>query len=616
MSNRRSTRPFELRKGQPNCIRVIRRADPPRVRDHSRTGFRLSARRRNGRHPATADAKLGNTVTFHRVSLLIPLVHRMSEALQRDCAAHDGIRRAHQRARATRHPWWRIHLACLAGCVFAIVFTSQPVCRTALAGGKLRLSAVDAATGKPVAFRIHLKNPAGKPVKVKGAANWADHATVSKEVTLNLPRGTYTFEVERGPEYRQVTGHFTIEDFADDSKEIPLERIVDMAGEGWFAGDLNVVRAPADLPTVMEAEELRVVSCVTWGNLKAKLPQTPPATAVTETSDGRFAGLLAGCDERLGSSLLFHRASQPWDLPPAKSQWPLVGASLAAAAEHGAWMDVERAYSWEFPVWIAMGKVNSIQLANCHVRRNDMRTDEAGGKPRDRSVWKDPWGNAQWNQEIYYHALDCGLRVPPTAGSGSGVSPNPAGYNRVYAWIDPAEFSHDAWWKAVAAGRVVVTNGPLLRPWANNRFPGHVFRASAGETVTIDLRGDLAWRDRLSYVEVIKDGRIAHSVRIDDWAQTGHFPPLEFKDSGWFLVRAVTEVEETYRFASTGPWYVEIGDSPARISRGSVDFFRQWIEEFRQRGPNSDPRRRAEFKDVCDLAARFWEELAAKANAP
>ena len=36
-----------------------------------------------------------------------------------------------------------------------------------------------------------------------------------------------------------------------------------------------------------------------------------------------------------------------------------------------------------------------------------------------------------WTQDIYYALLNCGLRIPPSAGSASGVLPNPVGYNRV-----------------------------------------------------------------------------------------------------------------------------------------------------------------------------------------
>ena len=89
-----------------------------------------------------------------------------------------------------------------------------------------------------------------------------------------------------------------------------------------------------------------------------------------------------------------------------------------------------------------------------------------------------PLGNGYWTQEIYYHVLNAGLRVPPSAGSASGVLPNPVGYNRVYVHLD-RELTYSDWWKGLKDGRSFVTNGPLLRVTANGQFPGHVFQAFA-----------------------------------------------------------------------------------------------------------------------------------------
>ena len=60
-------------------------------------------------------------------------------------------------------------------------------------------------------------------------------------------------------------------------------------------------------------------------------------------------------------------------------------------------------------------------------RRGASRGSSSGCRPRS--------GNGYWSQEIYYHLLNCGLRLPPSAGSASGVLPNPVGYNRVYVHV-------------------------------------------------------------------------------------------------------------------------------------------------------------------------------------
>src|SRR5207302_5270525 len=128
----------------------------------------------------------------------------------------------------------------------------------------------------------------------------------------------------------------------------------------------------------------------------------------------------------------------------------------------------------------ASGEMNSLGIANNHMCRSQMYSNEAWGKPRDTKRLPGPRGNGFWSQEIYYHMLNSGLRIPPSAGSASGVLPNPVGYNRVYVHLDK-EMDYANWWKGLRAGRSFVTNGPLLRVRVNGQFPGHVLAGDKGQ---------------------------------------------------------------------------------------------------------------------------------------
>ena len=118
--------------------------------------------------------------------------------------------------------------------------------------------------------------------------------------------------------------------------------------------------------------------------------------------------------------------------------------------------------------------MNSIGLANNHMCRTQMLASEAWGKPRDQQRLPNPQGNGYWTQEIYYHLLNSGVRIPPSAGSASGVLANPVGYNRVYVYCG-SEFTRDSWFAALKKGRAFVTNGPLLQVRTDNQLPGHQF---------------------------------------------------------------------------------------------------------------------------------------------
>ncbi|MGE3410472.1 MAG: hypothetical protein AB7I37_27075 [Pirellulales bacterium] len=506
-------------------------------------------------------------------------------------------------------------MPCAAMLLAAICFSlAWPAFALAAGGkGKFSLTVVDAETKDPLPCRIHLRSPNGKPRRVGKWPYWHDHFTFDGTLEMQLPYGTYTFDLEHGPEYHRRTGHFVLEKFADDSQVAELPRYVDMASEGWWSGDLCVARPQREMELLMRAEDLHVAQLVTWTTKRSEWAKAaPPDPPRLELADGRVCQLLAGRDERNGGAVLLLDLDRPLELPGGKeaSLLPLLSEIRRSPR---AWVDVERPYAWELPVWLALGLVDSIELANSHQCRGEGANDEAGGKPRDPRLDRGSWGNGQWSQQIYYHVLGAGLRIPPSAGSGSGVAPSPVGYNRVYVQCG-SEFSYDAWRKNLLAGRVMVTNGPMLRPIVNGRhYPGHVFAAPAEEGVSVEIALNLATRDTVDYLEVIRDGGVEHTVRLADWAKTGKLPLLNFQRSGWFLVRAVTDVDKTYRFASTGPYYVEIGSRP-RISRGSVQFFVDWMDELLARpapkGTTVSPHVHQQYQS----ARQFWLDRLEQAN--
>jgi hypothetical protein len=209
--------------------------------------------------------------------------------------------------------------------------------------------------------------------------------------------------------------------------------------------------------------------------------------------------------------------------------------------------------------------------------------------------------------------LNASLRVPPSAGSASGVLPNPVGYNRVYVHLDK-ELTYADWWQGLRVGRCFVTNGPLLRVKAGGRLPGAVFTA-AGSEITLDLKAELTTQDPIRFVEIVKNGRVEQQVPVETVLKTGSLGTIAFKESGWFLVRAIADNEKTFRFESTAPFYVEIGGTKERISKASAEFFLAWVRERMARVKLEDLGQRKEVLHYHVLAEQFWQERVAKANA-
>ncbi|HEY3395166.1 MAG TPA: CehA/McbA family metallohydrolase, partial [Lacipirellulaceae bacterium] len=273
-------------------------------------------------------------------------------------------------------------------------------------------------------------------------------------------------------------------------------------------------------------------------------------------------------------------------------------------------------YAWDMPVWLASSELDAVCLINHHALRDGVVDNEKDGRPRDRSLFPGRTGNGRWAEAVYYHILNCGLRIAPAAGSGSGMNDNPVGTNRVYVYCGQ-KFSNESWWEGLEAGRVFVTNGPLLRPMVEGQPPGHVFRLAEGETLTLEIAIELATRVPVEYLQIVKNGIVENEVRLADWTkQKGRLPPLQFDDSGWFLIRAVTTNERTYQFASTGPYYVEKAGRP-RVSRRSVQFFLDWIAaadaRVRELSELDNDARQALLAEH-QSARRYFEELREAAN--
>src|SRR5262249_29404413 len=125
----------------------------------------------------------------------------------------------------------------------------------------------------------------------------------------------------------------------------------------------------------------------------------------------------------------------------------------------------------------------------------------------------------------------------------------------------------------------------------------------------------LTSRDPIQLLEVVRDGQVERRVPFAEWSKTGSLGTLRFRTSGWFLVRAITDNPRTFRFASTGPSYIEIGATKQRISKASAQFFRDWVHERAGRIKLDDPSQKQEVLQPHTLAEKFWKEKVAAANA-
>ena len=470
----------------------------------------------------------------------------------------------------------------------------------------VRITVLDQA-GQVMPARVHLQDSTGKPQRHPTLPFWRDHFVCTGRVDIPLPEGNYTFQIERGPEFTAAGGALSASEPTNIT--VTLTRITDLVREGWWSGETHVHRPSEDIPLLMQAEDLHVAHVITWwNNTNPWKDKSPPENPLTRFDSGRFFQVMAGEDERGGGALLYLNLPKPLDITGSKREFPSASKYLREARKlPGVHVDIEKPFWWDTPLWVSSGQVDTIGIAHNHMHRGGVLDSEAWGRARNPSEHAGPQGNGRYTQNIYYHLLNCGLRVQPSAGSASGVLPNPVGYNRV--WVHCGEeFSWDKWHAGLRAGRTFVSNGPLLRCRANGQLPGHIFRTNTPLQVQFDIKLDS--RDKIAALELVRDGNI-QPMEMGDRANT-----VTFQKSGWFLVRAIADPTNTFRFASTAPWYVEINSQPSTVRPESAQFFLDWSRQRMRQltSTNLTDLQREEVLSPWKEAEQFWRKKLADAG--
>lgn len=486
---------------------------------------------------------------------------------------------------------------------------AQHTLRAASYDGVLTINVAEEGTAEPLAVRMELTRN-GRPVKIRpvGAISRDNYFVFAGSVTLELNRGNYEFFMEAGPEYQTRQGHFSIDRHSEDETDVQLTRRVNMRAEGWWAGDLDVTQRFDDLPLLMRAASVDYVPVTVAENAAGKcreLRQSPNA-AISELAPP-FFGPWASIDNRAGGPLLFITGDSRPDickLGAHASVLPLLETTDGFAVALSS-------YAWDLPLWIATGKLTAVEILHRNALIDKAIDREENGYPRDKKFYPGAMGNGRWSEAIYHHLLNCGLRIPPAAGSGSGNNGNPVGTNRTYAYCGE-QATPASWLAAMKAGQVMVTNGPLLRVKVEGHPPGHTFSIRAGEQRDFQVTLAVTFYERapVEYLEFLKNGQVVHQVRLRDLAANeGRLPPISFSEGGWFAVRAMTNNTNNYQYATTGPYYVHREGQP-RISKQSVKFFLDWLSAAKIQFADDKVK-----QQEITTAGAFWEDLLSKANA-
>ena len=548
--------------------------------------------------------------------------------------------------RKTINPLDRI-LVTLAICL------AHAFCPSFSAGqGTVELEFTDKETGEAVSARITFSKSGKKPTRPRKVLFAQDQWLGEKKLQLTPPNGEFEFSVQRGPEFNEIKGGFTIEPRAKDTVPIEVPRSVDMHAEHWYSGDHLSPLPLTDLNRWQYADAVDLtVSTAEVKEAKASNPNPPAKGSLRKGPDKSVDENTKNFDNPNGLGLQTSSRSLQWEhgavllhgvkstqgklqdgvdvleiLDQPKDQKPVVAELL-------------RPWTRDVPFLLASNTIRSIQILSSYNRISGddrMLLDQTTGKgalgkvqltlgkekspseifapidPIERVRYKDALGVGKLSESIYWNVLEAGIQMTPTAGSGFVGNETVVGYNRVYAYSATAP-DEAAWWQAIANGHTFVTNGPLLRANINGLPPGSVQTSYRSQSIALDIAVSLAVRDPVDYLDVVFNGETIYSAKLEDHYKRGEFPPIEIDKSGWLVIRVVTEYSKGYRLATTAPFYF-VFDGKPRVSRKAVSFFQRWqkaaIESI---SANSESKKR--YEPWIERSSQFWESKMNESNA-
>jgi hypothetical protein len=501
-------------------------------------------------------------------------------------------------------------------CILAVFVSANDALA---AGGSLIVTVQDKATAEPTITRVEVSraDSPGRLMVIRKTVPAGIGVVLDRSLELSLPDSAYLFRMIRGPEYRIISGTFSLERTSLDEHAVELPRMVDMLAKGWTSGDCCVPASPYSLPLRMASEDLHLGAVL--GHVDAK-----PIPARDRDDPPKNDPSWIGEDARHDGGLLFY--GPPFaDADDGKLP---VERLVDAARNDQVRVAIENPFAWPLPVWLASGQIDGVFILGDWLRLDRKIMSVKDGRGPEGPSLGDEKGVGRWAERIYWNMLEAGLRIPPLAGSGDQGRTTPVGYNRLYV-ADPLDDyqsdskleartveSPERWWRAAWSGQSVATNGPLLRPKLGGEIPGHVFQASSGEVLQLQPELTLTVRDPVEYLEVIHNGRVHYSARLDEFAKAGGvMPPMEIKESSWVTIRVVTLHEDHFRAAMSAPWYIDF-DSQPRVTAEGVDFFRRWLSEYEQRLRRLPPDQLSRHVPYIRAARTFWAGQAAADTKP
>jgi hypothetical protein len=486
-----------------------------------------------------------------------------------------------------------------------------------LAAAELKIRVVDAA-GVPAWARLEVRDAQGQMYQPAfalrdldarnrpGGGAWYLGSFVARgELVIEAPPGAYTVIAERGTEYERLEQHVDAKEGEPSEVVLAPKPWIRMHERGWWSADFHIHRPPEDSEKLALAEDLNLSVVFTmWNQRDLFEGRALPANPTTKIDPRHLMTVLNAEDERGGGAWMLHMIRQRLGLG-VEGRWFPPGIQFIEEAKKQRyvatgfpWLDCEKPFWWETPVVMALSPCDSMGVLHNHFNQYGINDSEAWGRPRDRGKYPEWPGFVEASLNLYYRYLNLGFHLPPSAGSASGVLPNPVGYNRVYVSLDEP-FSVEAFYRNLRQGRSFVTNGPML-----------FFDAVEMPGGKIQLTVDALSREPLDRIEIVANGKILQTFPAPG-NKTEFHTTMEMQEwlYSWVAARCFSRNDSTIRMAHSRPIYLR---GRWNVQEDAV-FFMRWIDELIEMTRNEPDRvktaeERHALIDLYERARRFYED--------
>ncbi len=426
------------------------------------------------------------------------------------------------------------------------------------------------------------------------AARWN---YVSGSFRVRAPLGRIRISIRRGLEYHPIDAEVRLEAGKVLRRKFALKRWVHMEPQGWHSGDTHIhMLDPPSALFEMRAEDLRVGNVLVLHHLGKTYSREHFRGDLDPISDSRH---LVYYNQEYRNQTLGHvsllnleKLVEPIStgglaVPRANVQrysfldpsrrgfprrgqagWPDAPMLLEVMREthrQGGlvnWAHLRPA-QLEFPIDMVFGQIDTADILT-HTRL-----------PEALRLW--------------YHLLNCGFRLPATAGTDRIGPEEPVGHQRVYVKLT-APLTYPGWIEGLRKGRSFVTNGPMIRLAVDGLGPGETLKLGQRKVLRIEARAiSLRPFERL---EIVVNGKTAASAPARAEGRRARVA-LDYPAgrSLWIAARCMggspeeTSIWTHPLFAHTNPVYVDYrGQDLARAESGCylLEFLKpleKWAEE-------------------------------------